>query len=474
MSSAGIDDVLRHARRLVGEKPDPMTDGDLLQRFASTGDPAAFEELLGRHGAMVLRVCRRLLPGREDAEDVFQATFLLLARKASSIRRHASVGPWLYGVALRLARQERAALARRHSHEGRAALRTPDDPLDELSVREARAVLDEELARLPQKYRSPLVLCYLEGKSRDEAAEQLGWSVSLVKSRLEQARDRLRGRLDRRGLSLSGGLLAALLLEDAAGEGTGNPVSKQVAAMVQGWLGTAARSPKGKWLSLVLAGLVAGVGLLAYPAPGNLPSRAKPATVRKAAPPVRGKMDRFGDALPPGALARLGTVRFRPGLPLFQVTFSADGRLLATATQNMEADDNTGALALWDRATGKRLRHFGARKTPYLCLALAPDGKTLATQELTGAVRLWDTATGKEIRQLTGGSVAFNTSDLQLRGVGCLFSPDGKALAARGPDRAIRLWETATGKEVRKLAGAPEDSHPLAFSVVALTGKQAE
>jgi hypothetical protein len=153
MVSARIEDVLQHTRRLVGGKPDSVSDGELLQRFVATGEAAAFEELLSRHGAMVLRVCRRLLPGPEDAEDVFQATFLLLARKANSIQRLASVGPWLHGVAFRLAQQDRAAVARRRRHEGRAALRTSDDLLDELSVREARAVLHEELARLPQGHR---------------------------------------------------------------------------------------------------------------------------------------------------------------------------------------------------------------------------------------------------------------------------------------------------------------------------------
>src|SRR5262249_39617584 len=154
-------------------------------------------------------------------------------------------------------------------------------------------------------------------------------------------------------------------------------------------------------------------------------------------------------------------VRFRPGLALFQVAFSADGRLLATGTQNTEADDNRGSLCLWDRATGKRLRQFGVRKMPYVCLALAPDGKTLATQDLTGAVNLWDTATGKELRQITRGSVVSapgNRLTEELQGIGCTFSPDGKALAARGPDRAIHLWETTTGKEIRKLAAEPEDA----------------
>src|SRR5262245_60986668 len=169
MLTAHIRAVLRQAHRLIAGGTDPATDGELLRRFVATREEPAFEELLGRHGAMVLRVCGRLLPAAEDAEDVFQATFLLLARKADTIRRHTSVGAWLHGVAFRLAQQARAADARRRTHEGRAPAPAAGDPLDELSVREARAILDEELECLPEKYRAPLVLCYLEGKSRDQA-----------------------------------------------------------------------------------------------------------------------------------------------------------------------------------------------------------------------------------------------------------------------------------------------------------------
>ncbi len=485
MSTAHVQAALRHAHRLSAGGPDPATDDELLRRFVATREEAAFEELLGRHGAMVLRVCGRLLPAAADAEDVFQATFLLLARKADTIRRRASVGAWLHGVAFRLARQSRAAAARRRAHEGRAAGRAAGDPLDELSVREARAVLDEELARLPEKYRAPVVLCCLEGKSRDEAAGQLGWPVSLVKNRLEQARDRLRRRLSRRGLSLSGTLLAATLvggpspaappatlarstvrtaLAFAAGEELSPAVPARVAGLVEGGLKAMAGTPKG-WVLLVAAGLVAGVGLLAYPAPGGPPPT--PRQVPPARQEKQLRTDRFGDPLPPGALARLGTVRFRSGLPVAHVAFAPDGKVLATATQNGEADDNLGSVCLWDRATGHRLRQFGARKGPRLALAWSPDGKALATQEENGEVRLWDLG-GKEFRRITEGSVALGGapgSDQEgYRGVGVVFSPDGKALAARGPDRAVRLWEVATGRELRKLAAGPEDSSPLAFS----------
>jgi RNA polymerase sigma factor (sigma-70 family) len=477
MLSSQIHNVLQHACRLLGEGPDQATDAELLRRFVATREAAAFDKLLGRHGAMVLHVCRRLLPGAEDAEDVFQATFLLLARKADSIRHPASVGAWLHGVALRLARQARAAAARRRTHEGRASPRTAADPLDELSVREARAVLDEELLRLPEKYRAPLVLCYLEGKSRDEAARELGWSVSLVKNRLEQARDLLRLRLKRRGLSLSTALVATLLSGEpalaalpanlarsttrAALVGT---IPARVAPLVEGGLKALAGPPRVMGALLLMASLVLGVSLLTY----QVPAEPLPRKVERPREQPKVPTDRFGDPLPPGALARLGTVRFRPGLPVGHVAFSSGGTRIVTATLNMEVNDNPVSLCLWDRATGKRLRQFGVRKMPYLAMALAPDDKTLATQDQQGPIRLWDITTGKELRQITRGSVVYfrgETGDeAEIRGVGLVFSPDGKALAARGPDRSIRLWETATGKEVCKLTADSEDASPLAFS----------
>jgi len=151
-----------------------LSDRDLLQRFLGTRDETAFEALLRRHGAMVLDVCRGVLGNEPDAEDAVQATFLVLARKAHSIRKATSLASWLHGVAYRTALKARANRARCHKHEDRAgrerpALATPDD----VTWREFRQVLHEELSALPERYRAPLVLCYLEGRALDEAAGQL-------------------------------------------------------------------------------------------------------------------------------------------------------------------------------------------------------------------------------------------------------------------------------------------------------------
>jgi serpin B len=210
--------VLRHLRR--PPRPDgagEATDGALLTRFADNRDEAAFELLFRRHGPMVWDVCRRLLGSAPDADDAFQATFLVLVRRAGSIAKRDSVASWLHGVALRVALAARAGAARQRAHERRRPATPPEGPSAVGTGADLRQVLDEELERLPEKYRAPVVLCYLEGKTNDEAAEQLGWTRGTVAGRLARARDLLRGRLTRRGVTLGGAGLAAALAADATG-----------------------------------------------------------------------------------------------------------------------------------------------------------------------------------------------------------------------------------------------------------------
>jgi RNA polymerase sigma factor (sigma-70 family) len=182
-----------------------LTDRALLDGYAMRGDARAFAVLVHRHGPMVQRVCRDVLSDPHDADDVFQSTFLVLAGKASSMPWQDSVAGWLQEVAWRLAHKARTAGARRRHHEGRAALprERPGafSPLDEVSLRESVRLLDEELARLPTCYRGPLVQCYLEGATQEEAARFAGWSLSTLKRRLRRGLELLESRLIRRGLS---------------------------------------------------------------------------------------------------------------------------------------------------------------------------------------------------------------------------------------------------------------------------------
>jgi RNA polymerase sigma factor (sigma-70 family) len=212
--------LLRYLRNLLGPtRAEGVPDGDLLRRFVGGRDEAAFELLVWRHGAMVLRVCRGILGDGPDAEDAFQATFLVLVRKAGSVRLRGSVGGWLYQVAYRAALRARTLRLRRAAREQPGAELTAapagGGPLDEAALRELRPALHEEIQRLPAKYRTPTVLCYLQGKTHAEAARQLGWPRGTVAGRLARARRLLRARLTRRGLSLPGALLGAALAESA-------------------------------------------------------------------------------------------------------------------------------------------------------------------------------------------------------------------------------------------------------------------
>jgi RNA polymerase sigma factor (sigma-70 family) len=192
------------------------SDALLLTRFANQQDDAAFAALVKRHGPMVLAVCRRILRNPHDADDAFQATFMVLVRKAASIAQPELLGNWLYGVAYRVAVKARANVARRTQHERRAPVIPLEDPLLDVTSRELRTVLDAELDRLPEKYRAPLVLCYLEGKTNEEAARVLGWPTGSMSGRLLRAKELLRKRLVHRGMAFSAGVFALLLSKSTA------------------------------------------------------------------------------------------------------------------------------------------------------------------------------------------------------------------------------------------------------------------
>lgn len=193
-----------------------MTDGQLLQRFASLGDEVAFEALVIRHGRLILSVCRGLLHDPNDVEDAFQATLVILVRKAGSIRLHDSLGPWLYGVAYRVAVRARATAKQRNARERQATEIESPAPEVDLDRHELAPILHEELARLPERFRVPIVLCHLQGLSHDLAAQQLRWPVGTVRSRLSRARGLLRERLARRGLAVSATALSVELSTSSA------------------------------------------------------------------------------------------------------------------------------------------------------------------------------------------------------------------------------------------------------------------
>jgi RNA polymerase sigma factor (sigma-70 family) len=282
---------LRQLRRLVADpEVSATTDAQLLERFRGGRDEAAFAALVRRHSGLVLGVCRRLLGDAHDAEDAFQATFLVLAQKSGSVRGQASVGSWLYRVAYRVSLRARRRSANRRKREGRAAVSRADDLLADVTGRELLAVLDEELQRLPGNERAALVLCYLEGRTRDDAARLLGCSESTLNRRIDRAKDRLRSRLLRRGVALPAALLALGLTQPAkagapaawvaaaaraAGEAArGGLAGTSAGALAEETLrGMAGVKLRATLAALLVAGVLAlGTGAFPQPAPPRRPA----------------------------------------------------------------------------------------------------------------------------------------------------------------------------------------------------------
>jgi RNA polymerase sigma factor (sigma-70 family) len=289
MRTDGLQNVLEHLR--LGDSG--LTDGQLLTRFLDGRDEAAFAALVRRHGPMVLGVCRRILRHAHDAEDAFQATFLVLARKAASVTRREAVASFLYGVAYRTALRAKVQANRRRATERQVKM-MPHPAVGPPEAQDWRPVLDRELSCLPQKYRAALVLCDLECRPRREAARQLGLPEGTLASRLATARRMLAARLAKCGVSLSGGALAVALAEGAAaavpapwvqataraatllsaGQAVATPAALLMEEVLRAMLMTKLKVYVAMALLIVLLG-----GGLAYQAAGQAPpSGARPLT----------------------------------------------------------------------------------------------------------------------------------------------------------------------------------------------------
>jgi RNA polymerase sigma factor (sigma-70 family) len=475
MARERLGTVLRNVRQLsVGQAAQGLGDSVLLQRFQARQDEDAFAVLVQRHGRLVLGVCRRVLRHDQDAEDAFQAVFLALARCTSSIRKPDALSSWLHGVAYRTAMDLKRSAARRRAHERRVEAMSHEAHSSPPGLGELQAILDEEVNRLPQKYRAAFVLCCLEGKTRAETAVALGWKEGTVASRLAQARKLLQERLSRRGVALSAVICATEVTREAAQAAApaalvaatvraaqlfrlGNAaasaaVSARVATLAERMIRTMMLARlKSAVFVLLTAGLLACAGLMAHWASAQKPANAPPPQARRAEPPQPEgrpvRADRHGDPLPEHALARLGTVRFRHDGSVATIAVSPDGKTLFGG----------GGLSVraWDAATGKQRRRFdfeGHGEEEVEVIALSPDGKTLAACGCH-TICLWEVESGKQLRHW---KVTIERLELLAwrRPRGCAFlafSPDGKTLLSRGPTgRGLYLWETATGKEVRR------------------------
>ena len=295
MTTDGLGKTLIYLRRaLATPGGGGLTDGQLLARFVAERDEAAFEALVHRHGPMVLGLCRRVLHDHHEAEDAFQATFLLLARKATSVVKRESVGSWLYAVAYRTALEARSVLCRRRLRE-RQVEEMPHPEVAPQEVQDWRPLLDREIERLPEKYRAAVVLYHLEGRGHREAARQLGLPEGTLSSRLTKARRLLAARLSRHGLSLSAAALAVALSEGSAAAAVPAPlvastvgvatlvVAGQLAAvatpaalLTQGVLKTMFLKKLSVLAAVLVVTVALGAGGLAYRAGGQARAQDRP------------------------------------------------------------------------------------------------------------------------------------------------------------------------------------------------------
>jgi RNA polymerase sigma factor (sigma-70 family) len=477
MAAIPLHHVLDHLRQLhrVADAAQ-RSDCELLHAFATKHDEDAFAVVVRRHAALVWGVCRRILRHQQDAEDAFQATFVILARRAGSTRWRPSVGGWLHTVAQRLAVRVRQQAEQRRNHEREASRVSQGDS----SLCELAAVVDEELQRLPAKYREPLLLHYLEGMTAETTARQLGLSHTTFYSRLAYGRELLRERLSRQGLTLAAPLLIAALTPEAKAasrsliqatlRGVMGSMPERVAALVTEAMGATAMTKLkiGLALGLLLSLSASGVAMLTPPPPMEpRPQAQRPAEPPKAEDKAALRRDRYGDPLPPGAIARLGTLRFRvesEGNMIHELTFAPDGKTLVVAS--------LAGLSLFDAATGKQMKRIHPPYTYFWQVAFSPDGKRLLAafqvmnpgQQKSG-VQIWDTVSGKK------------TTEVELKDILHLgWMAESQPLVACQDKEAIFLHEISTGRKRRfsakDLAGPLSPRCAVGKKVLAAYGKE--
>jgi RNA polymerase sigma factor (sigma-70 family) len=415
---------------------------------------------------MVFSVCQSVLRQRHDAEDAFQAAFFILAQKAGSIRRHEGLAGWLQRVAYRVALKARTDHLRRLQREVKTARPAAVElSSDELSWSELRAILHETLAALPERFRTPLVLCYLQGLTQEEAARQLGWTPTTVKGRLQRGREKLRRRLERRGITLTAALAAALTAETLAETAvrsvrpfTTATATTTAAALAHGFLHSGL-SMKWAILSALLlsAGLVAGgAALRTTKAIETTPLITSAAKATEKNPTPRSVRDVHGDPLPDSAVARLGTIRFTHGQGLRHLFFSPDGKTIYS--------EGGGWLRVWDAATGVERGQIVSTDHSLEQLVLTPDGERIVslnqeTHGISDVVHVWDLARRQEIQKL---SLPVRRTEKSVTRRNAL-SPDGRLGAINLPTE-MRIFDLTAGRELYKLAKGGKEIKDVVFA----------
>jgi RNA polymerase sigma factor (sigma-70 family) len=452
IAGAPAKTVLQHIRDLVdGEATKGLTDAQLLERFSVHREESAFAALLHRHGRLVWGVCRNILRIEQDAEDAFQATFLVLARQPASILKKHSVGSWLYGVAFRVAMKAKKKMNKRQARERGAVEQAADRTANDLAWRELQAILDEEIQRLPEVYRAPFVLCCLEGTTREAASRELGLSQGTISSRIARARQTLQNRLVRRGVGLPAALCAhavwtestyalvppALVMGTLKAACGVREASTAALALAKGVGGsTLAKWQAGAVLALTL-GLLSVVGANWAGRTASLPP-AEPVAVQPEVGPAV-KKDAHGDALPGGAVARLGTLRYRA--PGSQIAVTADGKEIV-------AVDAALLVRRFDARTGELLATSQLPGSPAPVFRISPRGTFVLSQAFSSKgqvqLELWNVAQGKKVQTLACGEYWIFGAN------GIAFAPDESQVVLApvqgSRERKVVLWDLQTFK----------------------------
>jgi RNA polymerase sigma factor (sigma-70 family) len=458
MPTSPLSVVIQHLTADVGPGGGGITDGELVARFVSSRDEYALAALVRRHAPMVWGVCGRLLHNHHDAEDAFQATFLVLVRKAADVPRQA-VANWLHGVARQTAVRGRATAAKRARRETQV-VNMPEPTVAEARDTDWQSVLDEELTRLPGHYRGVIVLCDLEGLTRKDAARQLAIPEGSVASRLSRARAMLAKRLARRGVVFSGGSVAAV----SAGSASGSVPPALVASTVQAvTLVAAGRAAATGVISAEVAVLTEGVinamliakvrGVVALALVACL--LAAGVTALAFGPPVEPKVAvRADEPRPSAPLEAVAVSRFEGHTDgVMVVAFSPDGKRALSG--GVCYGDRDPTLRLWDVTTGKELLKLEGHTEGVYSLAFLPGGQKAVSGGGEGTIRVWDLETGKELNRFEGHAGTVYGLDV---------TRDGKWMLSGGEDSTMRLWDTETGKEVRRFAGHDGRVRAVAFS----------
>jgi len=496
MARGDLHSFVRGLCRHLGDRGVGLPDAELLARWVASRDEAAFELLLHRHASLVLGVCRRLLNAPQDVEDAFQATFLLLLRKAAAVRKGESLGSWLYKVAYRVALRARGERVR--STASAEALETVcARPEEDLLWRDLRPVLDEEVRGLPEKYRVAFILCHLQGKTNQEAADALGCPLGTVLSRLAWARERLRNRLTRRGVAVSSAVLLTVLSQNAcpaavppsllqatfgtlthpAAVGTAGAVSARAFLLAEGVRKAMFLTKLKVTTALAALACLLGLGTIAVthraeatPAPGYLGGAPADKDAEKATPPAKkrnwvlvparqqgvvemiGREPRAGEKVPADKLVTVGPVgKQKQYVRLVEGDSVRKGELLARIDDAVARNDIeikvarvAASEADW-RASGKTKDEAQKRYESLQEAGRRAPG-SVSNEEIRGAKLTWERYTEDEKAKFQ----AINVAKQELQGAKVLFD----MYEIRSPvDGVIVEILKKEGEAVRQLEG---------------------